>query len=196
MRSTRRPRGPGSRRRPLGSPTHRSRGTPSRMPRVSTRKVTSVVSWRRTSASAPSRQSTGHDGVRPPREFAEHPACVVSVHGLAVDAPIEEDGRVDAEREAALLVNGARLPLGVPAHELDGVVVRRVVLDVVRWGPPRTGSRAARGSSGAAGSWRRGRADDSSAKVAAQLRRIATADRVGVLRQPGLEPLVAVRFLV
>ena len=49
-----------------------------------------------------------------------------------IAAAVQEDGRVHAQRDAAVGVDRARLPVGVAAHELDRVRVRGVVLDVVR----------------------------------------------------------------
>ena len=69
--------------------------------------------------------------MRPTRELAEHLGCVVRVGRLAVDPPVEDDRRVDAERDPPVGVHRARLALGVPEHELDRVGVGRVVLDVV-----------------------------------------------------------------
>ena len=57
---------------------------------------------------------------------------VLDVLGLAVDPPVESDRRVDAERHAPVLVNRARLPFGMRAHELGRLETGRVVLDVAR----------------------------------------------------------------
>ena len=107
---------------------------------------------RRTSSPAPSRQTPETTVCVRPESSCEHPRAPRRASaGFAVDAAVEDDGRVDAERDAAFAVHGARLALGVPADELDGVGVRRVVLDVRRARRPRTGSAAARGSPAAAG---------------------------------------------
>ena len=58
---------------------------------------------------------------------------VGEVGRLAVRAPVEDDGGVDAEHGpvAGVLRHGARLAAGVVADEVDGVGAGRVVLDVV-----------------------------------------------------------------
>ena len=56
---------------------------------------------------------------------------MVAIGGLPVETSVEENRRVDAERDPSIRVNRARLPLRVPANELDRVGVWRVVLDVV-----------------------------------------------------------------
>ena len=70
--------------------------------------------------------------MRRPGELAQHRARVVLVARLRVDALPEMNRRVDTERRASRLVDGARLPERVVAHERDGVGVGRVVLDVAR----------------------------------------------------------------
>ena len=68
--------------------------------------------------------------MRPPGEQAEHPRRVDPVDGLAVEPPVQVHRGVDAERDGAVAMHGARLPLGVRAHQRDRVGIRRVVLDV------------------------------------------------------------------
>ena len=124
-------------------------------------------------------------------------AASVDVGRLAVDAAVQDDGRVDAERDAAVGVDGARLcprraggrarsarrPAGRPRRS--------------RAGRPRTGSRAARGSRAAAARSRRERGcPGSSAVVAPNLGRVAPPELTGVLREPGLEPVAAERLRV
>ena len=69
--------------------------------------------------------------MRAPGELTEHAYGVVAIGGLPVDAPVEENRRIDAERDPSIRVNRARLPLRMSANELDRVGVWRVVLDVV-----------------------------------------------------------------
>src|SRR5262245_5391213 len=71
------------------------------------------------------------DRVRPPAELLQHARGVGRVARLAVDPAVEDDRRVDAQRDPAARVNGARLSLRVPSDELLGIRVGRVVLDVV-----------------------------------------------------------------
>jgi len=72
----------------------------------------------------------GEHGVRAPRELVEHPRSIVAVGRLSVDPVVKDDSRVDTERDAPLLVHRSGLALGMRAHELSRVGVRRVVLDV------------------------------------------------------------------
>ena len=73
----------------------------------------------------------GDDRVRAARELREDARRVVGVPRLAVHAPVEDDGRVDAERDAAVPMNGSRLLLRMSTNQLRRVGVGRVVLDVV-----------------------------------------------------------------
>ena len=80
----------------------------------------------------PEKAEARDDEVRAARELAQHRAGIVQVGGLAVQAAVEVDGRVDTERDGALDVDRARLAFRVVADERDGVGVGRVVLDVRR----------------------------------------------------------------
>ena len=72
--------------------------------------------------------------MRPATEGLEHALRIVDVGGLAEGVAVEDDGGVDAEHRpaAGLMRERARLSSGVLADELDGIRVRRVVLDVPR----------------------------------------------------------------
>ena len=96
--------------------------------------------------------------MRRARELADHRARFVLVRRLPVQASVEVDGRVDAERDRALRVHRAGLALGVRADELDRVGIGRVVLLVRGSDDVERDPRAARGSPVAAARSRRGRA--------------------------------------
>ena len=72
------------------------------------------------------------DEVRVAGELAQHRPGTIAVGRLAVDAAAQVNRRVDAERDRPATVHGARLALGVVAHERDRFGVGRVVLHVVR----------------------------------------------------------------
>jgi hypothetical protein len=70
--------------------------------------------------------------VRSTGELVEHADGVVRICRLSIDAAVEVDGRVHAERDPSVGVDGTGLPLRVASDELDGIGVGRVVLDVLR----------------------------------------------------------------
>ena len=74
----------------------------------------------------------GDHCVRPSPELPEHVLGIAPVGRLSVYPAVENDRRVDSERELTDTVNGARLSLGVAANELDRVVPRGIVLVVRR----------------------------------------------------------------
>ena len=69
--------------------------------------------------------------MRAPGELTEHACGVVAIGGLPVETSVEENRRIHAERDPSIRVNRARLPLRMPANELDRVGIWRVVLDIV-----------------------------------------------------------------
>ncbi len=76
---------------------------------------------------------TRNDCVRPAGELLEHVLGLACVRRLAVEPVAEPHRRVDTEHRplAGQLRHRPRLAAGVLADELDGVGIRRVVLDVL-----------------------------------------------------------------
>ena len=111
---------------PLATYAETSRG-------VSARNVTRVAAASTTSQSGVSRQRPGQHGMRLPGESGDHLLRIRRVGRLRVDPTVEDDRRVDAQNRSPLGArsHGTRLPARMLTHELLGVRVRRVVLDVV-----------------------------------------------------------------
>ena len=95
-------------------------------------KITQLYSFEGLKQVPVQQAEAGDHSVLPPRELPEHALGIAPVGRLSVYPAVENDRRVDSERELTDTVNGARLSLGVAANELDRVVPRGIVLVVRR----------------------------------------------------------------